>query len=223
MRPGRHAAEDGSFRRSAGMAVGRAALLLLVAVVLGVFLLNQIDDAPETTVDQTSDVTEPDDDNGATPTTAPTTSTTVRAAKDPATVKVLAVNGTTQSGIGARTKEVLQGAKYNALAPTDAAAKLKPVKTTVIYYQPGFDVDALAIAQLFQLTVANTKPMPQDMATQVVASRNVAASNIVVIAGEDIVPKLPAATTTTTAARSNTTTTRRATTTSSTTSTTARP
>jgi len=222
MRPGRHAAEDGSFRRSAGMAVGRAALLLLVAVVLGVFLLNQIDDAPETTVDQTTDVTEPDD-NGTTPTTAATTTTTIRAAKDPATVKVLAVNGTTQSGIGARTKEVLQGAKYNALAPTDAAAKLKPVKTTVIYYQPGFDVDALAIAQLFQLTVANTKPMPQDMATQVVASRNVATSNIVVMAGEDIVPKLPAPASTTTTAKSNTTTTRRATTTSSTTSTTAKP
>lgn len=213
MRPGRHAAEDGSFRRSAGMAVGRAALLLLVAVVLGIFLLNQIDDAGETTVGQTTDTTEPEDDMAGATTTSSTPPTTAPAAKDPQTVKVLPVNGTTASGVAARTKDVLQGARYNALAPTDAAAKLKPLKATVIYYQPGYDVDAVAIATLFQLPPATAKPMPADIAAQIKETRNVANSNVIVLAGEDILPRLPQSTTTTTAKSSNTTTTARQTTT----------
>ena len=201
MRPGRHAAEDGSFKRSAGMAVGRAALLLLVAVILGIFLLNQIDDdGTATTVGQSTETTEPPDD-AATATTAPTTPTTVRAAKPAASVKVLAVNGTNTGGVGARIKDVLIREKYNALAPTDAVSKLKPIKATVIYYQPGYDVDALAVATLFQLTVANTKAMPEGMAAQVRDSKQVANANVIIMAGDDIVPKLPAPSSTTTTAK----------------------
>ncbi len=46
LKPGRHAAEDGSFGRSAGMAAGRAAAVLVVAVVIGILLLNKVDDPP---------------------------------------------------------------------------------------------------------------------------------------------------------------------------------
>ena len=206
MRPGRHAAEDGSFRRSAGVAVGRAAVLLLVAVVLGIFLLNKVDDQGGTTVAQTSDTTVADDD-GATTTTVPPTTTTVRTAKDPATVKVLAVNGTTTTGIGARSKEVMLAAKYNTLTPTDA--KTKPVKATVFYYKPGFDVDAVAVAALFGMAPATTKPLPADAANLLKETRNLANADIVVMAGEDIIPKLPppASTTTTTAKPASSTTT----------------
>jgi LytR cell envelope-related transcriptional attenuator len=213
MRPGRHAAEDGSFRRSAGVAVGRAAVLLLVAVVLGIFLLNKVDDEGGTTVSQTSDVTEPVEDV-VTPTTLPAPSTTVRTAKDPATVKVLAVNGTTTTGIGARTKEVMLAAKYNTLTPTDA--KTKPAKTTTFYYKPGLDADAAAVAALFQMPPSQTKPLPADAANLVKETRNLANADIVVIAGEDIIPKLPPPSATTTTAKpagTTTTTARPATTT----------
>ena len=40
----RHAADDGSFGRSAGGAMLRGALLLAIAVILGVVLLNTFDD-----------------------------------------------------------------------------------------------------------------------------------------------------------------------------------
>ena len=43
MRPGRHAAADGSFERSAGTAAARGAFLLVVAVVLGIVLLQAAD------------------------------------------------------------------------------------------------------------------------------------------------------------------------------------
>lgn len=204
MRPGRHAAEDGSFRRSAGVAVGRAAVLLLVAVVLGIFLLNKVDDDGGTTVSQTSDVTEPDDSD-VTTTTVPPTTTTARTARDPATVKVLAVNGTTTTGIGSRTKEVMLAAKYNTLTPTDA--KTKPAKTTTFYYKPGFDADAAAIAALFQMGPAQTKPLPADAPNLVKETRNLANADIVVIAGEDIIPKLPPPSSTTTTAKPAATTT----------------
>src|SRR5688572_18585602 len=40
VRPGRYAAADGSFGRSAGSALGRGVLLLAVALVIGIVLLN---------------------------------------------------------------------------------------------------------------------------------------------------------------------------------------
>lgn len=208
MRPGRHAAEDGSFRRSAGVAVGRAAMLLLVAVVLGIFLLNKVDDNGATTVAQTDDPVLDEGDGDVTTTTVPATTTTVKTAKDPTTVKVLAVNGTTTTGIGARTKEVMLAAKYNTLTPTDA--KTKPAKTTTFYYKPGFDADAAAVAALFQMAPAQTKPLPADAANLLKETRNLANADVVVIAGEDIIPKLPppsSTTTTSTTAKPATTTT----------------
>jgi hypothetical protein len=224
VRPGRHAAEDGSFRRSAGVAAGRGAVLLLVAVVLGIFLLNKTDDGGTTTVSQEPDAAISDNGRSSnTSSTVPQTTTTTRPAHDPATVKVLAVNGTATSGIGARTKDVLLGARFNTLAPTDA--KTKPIKTTTIYYQAGFDVDAVAIGKLLGFPTPTTQPMPTNAADLVKDARNVPNANVLVIAGEDVIPKLPAATTTTTArAASNTTTTARsASSTSSTTSTTKKP
>ena len=47
MSPGRHAADDGSFGRSAGGAMLRGALLLAIAVILGVVLLNTFDDGKD--------------------------------------------------------------------------------------------------------------------------------------------------------------------------------
>lgn len=217
MRPGRHAAADGSFRRSAGVAAGRGAVLLLVAVVLGIFLINKIDDSDVSTVSQTG-TTKPDKRTSHTTTTLVTTTTT-RPAHDPATVKVLAVNGTATSGIGARTKDVLLAARYNTLAPTDT--KTKPVKATVIWYQPGFDVDAAAIARLLALPPTIAQPLPANVATQLKDAANLPNANVVVVAGEDLIPKLPAPSTTTTTAKGTTTTTAR--TSSSTTSTTKKP
>lgn len=173
-------------------------MLLLIAVVLGIFLLNKVDDGASTTVAQTED-TVVEDDPAVTTTTLPATTTSVKAARDPSTVKVLAVNGTSTSGLGARTKDVMLAAKYNTLQPTDA--KTKPVKTTTFYYKPGFDADAVAVAQLFGMAVAQTKPLPADAANLVRETRNLANADIVVLAGEDIIPKLPPPSSTTTTAK----------------------
>jgi len=204
VRPGRHAADDGSFRRSsgvtAGIAAGRGAVLLFVAVVLGIFLLNRTDSTKVTTVPQKNT---PTTAKHAAATTVPSvvTPTTV-AAHQPAQVKVLAANGTNLQGVAARAKDVLAQAGYNALAPIDA--KTKGVKATVVYYAPTYDRDAVAITALFGIPPTSIQPLPNPATTLVADTRG---ADVVVLVGEDIAGKLPAASTTTTAKPAGTTTT----------------
>jgi hypothetical protein len=196
------------------MAAGRGAGLLLVAVVLGVILLNKTDDTPTTTVTQTRSTETTRRSGGTTTSTIPTTTTI--AAHDPAAVKVLPVNGTATSGVGSRAKDVLLGARYNTLAPTDA--KNKPVTATVIYFAPGFQGDAAAIARLLAIPQPVIQPMPADRAAIVKDVNNVAAAHVIVVVGSDIAGTLPKSTTSSTTATtkkpaSSTTTTAKATTT----------
>lgn len=206
VRPGRHAADDGSFRRSAGMAAGRGALLLFVAVVIGIVVLNKTDDTSTTTVNQSATSTTQKKSTGS---TTPTTflTTTTLAAHDPASVKVLPVNGTDTSGVGTRAKDVLLAARYNALAPTDA--KNKPVAATVIYFAPGYQPDAAVLVTLLHVPgTPNLQPMPADRTTLVKDAHNVATAAIIVVVGNDIANALPktSTTTTSTTAKSSTTT-----------------
>jgi hypothetical protein len=188
------------------MAAGRGAMLLLVAVVLGIFLLNRTDDSAGTTVSQTPGTTQARK-TGVTTTTVASITTTTRPTHDPATVKVLAVNGTATPGVGARIKDVLLTAKFNTLSPTDA--KTKPVKATVVYYQPGYDVDAVAIARLFGFDVANTKPLPATAADMVKTGSQIANANVVVMGGDDVIAKLPAKAATSSTTGSTTSTTKK--------------
>jgi hypothetical protein len=198
------------------MAAGRGALLLFVAVVLGIFLLNKTDEPQATTVSQRTATT---NRTTSTTSTLPVVVPTSIAAHSPREVKVLAANGTNTAGVGARVKDVLLKAEYNALAPIDA--KTKPAKTSVVYFTPGYDRDAAAIATLFGLAPTIAQPMPTPATTLVADTRG---ANVILLAGEDLLPKLPATTTTTTAkAASTTTTAKAASTTTSTTSTTAKP
>ena len=115
MRPGRHAAADGSFERSAGTAAARGAFLLVVAVVLGIVLLQAADKGTSSRGLTTGT-------RATTPPTTVPTPTTV-ATRAPADVKVLAVNGTPTAGLVSRVSNKLRTAGYNVLAPTDASRK----------------------------------------------------------------------------------------------------
>jgi hypothetical protein len=207
------------------MAAGRGAVLLAVAVVIGIFVLNKADDPSSTTVSQTNTTKPSSKDKTSTTPSTSTTSSTI-AGHQPKDVKVLSVNGTATSGVGARAKDVLLGAGYNALTPTDA--KTKPVKVTVILFAPGYEPDARAIAALLQTPPTSVQPMPAKPGDLLKNAANVPNAHIIVIVGEDIAGKLPASTTTTTAKAATTTTAKSATTTTTakaatTTSTTKKP
>ncbi len=197
MRPGRHAADDGSFGRSAGMAAGRGALLLAVAVVLGVLLLNAADDTPSR-VGAGRD-NEDGDDRATTTTTQPVTTTV--AVRPPREVKVLAANATNVAGAAGRVSAGLRNVGYNVLAPTDA----KPADASAVYFTPTFEREGQAVAQALQLPPTAVKPLPNPPPVA-----DLRGANLLVVIGPDVASKATqGATTTTTSRRGRTTTTAR--------------
>ena len=146
MSRGAHAADDGSFARSAGTAAVRGALLILLAVALGIALLAATDDEPDDVV--TDDAAEVDTPPATTPEAGGGTSTTTPAPTTPQArpegeVRVLVANGSGVAGLATRYKDQLAGAGYNALAPVNTTSRPLP---SVVYFAPGFDADAAALA-----------------------------------------------------------------------------
>jgi hypothetical protein len=210
VRRGRHAAADGSFGRSAGSTALRGAALLAAAVALGVILLNSSDNGDPFSRPVVAGTTRTTT-TSTTPGSGGSTTTTV-ALRPPAQVKVLAANGTTTKGLAGRFKDKLSGAGYNALAPTDASKK--PVATSTVYFQTGYEAEARGIATLLQIPATAVKPLPTPPP---VASLQ--GANVVVVVGQDKVGTVGATSTTrrtTTTAAHTTTSGRPATSTTST-------
>lgn len=214
---GRHAADDGSFGRSAGMAAGRGAALLAVAVVLGIVLLNATDDGGGQVTAGPS-VTADTKGRGTT-STVPTSTTTTLPARPPAEVKVLTVNGTDVKGAAGKARDILRTGGYNVLAPVTGT----PGPATTVYYAPTFDREAGAVAQALALPPGGVQPLPTPPPIA-----DVRGTDVLVVVGPDLAARLITTTTTTKAAGATSTTraagptssTTRAQTSSSTTSTT---
>jgi hypothetical protein len=200
VRPGRYAATDGSFGRSAGAAVGRGVILLAVALVIGVILLNATDGAPPGSQVVASTKKKDDGVASTTTTTAPVVPTTApTAAHAPAEVKVIVANGSGATGVGRKATDLLRPAKYNVLAPTNAANTAE----SSVYFAPGYDKDAAAIATTLQLAPTSVKALPSP--PPITDSKG---ANVVVVLGGDAATKY--GTTTATTAKAATTTTAKA-------------
>ncbi|HEX7165942.1 MAG TPA: LytR C-terminal domain-containing protein [Acidimicrobiales bacterium] len=204
MKPGRYAAADGSFGRSAGAAMGRGVILLGIALLIGVVLLNATDDQPPGTdvAAGTSNGTTEEKADDRKPAATTTVPPTTLPAKAPAEVKVLVANGSGLKGAAKNANDKVKAAQYNALAPTDGPA----TKETVIYYTAGFEREAAAVAGVLEIPSTLAKPMPTP------APFDTKTANVVVLLGPDHGTRFSTATTvapTTTAAGSATTTTAR--------------
>ncbi len=200
LKPGRHAAGDGSFGRSAGMAVGRGAAVLVIAVVIGILLLNKVDDPPARRVvtgDTGSDTEE-------TTTTVAEPVPTTLAARPPAEVKVLSANGTKVNGAAGKARDALKALGYNVLSPIETK---RPVEASVIFFTPGFDREAQTVALGLKLPATSVQPLPGADALPVSDLRR---ANVVAVVGPELASQLRASGTTTTTARRTTTTARRA-------------
>jgi hypothetical protein len=185
--PGRHAADDGSFGRSAGNAMVRGALLLAIAVILGVVLLNTFDKGtdpfaqdlvaagkPTTT---TSEAKTPE----ATTTTTTSAATTLRAAAD---VKVLPLNGTGVNRFGAKVGDKLKTFGFNVLAADDATNK--PVATSAVYFAAGYEAEARDIASKLGLAPDAVKSGTPPAKTQALNL----GGNVTVVAGADLTSRI---------------------------------
>ena len=205
MRRGEHAADDGSFARSGMVHMGRGIVLLAVAFALGVGLLHSADRSG-VTIATGSPATEPKTTT-TTPQAAPPT-TAAAALRDPRTIKVLSANGTSTNGIGDKVRRKLEAANYNALAAVTATSK---TQTSAIFFSPGFDADARAVAAVLGIPATAVQAMPAKPPVPQLGD-----ANILVIAGTDILPSLSPTSGTTTTVRRTTATTARSSTSSTT-------
>lgn len=212
MTPGRYATQDGSFVRSAGSAGARGVALLAVALLIGVVLLNATDTEPPGARVSTSEGA-PDDEGGAatdgpkSTTTLPSATTTTLAAHQPKDVKVIVFNVSDVKGAAGKASDTVKPAGYNVLAPGNAPV----TATSVVYFTPGYDRDAAAIAAALAFPATAVKPWPSPPPIA-----DTKGANVVVLLAADQASRFaaaPAATTTTAKAAAGATTTVPATTT----------
>lgn len=173
----------------------RGAVLVVIAVVIGLFLLRNGLDTSEAVRSEG-----PSSDNGSTVTTSDeSTTTTAPPSRLPAEVPTIVLNDSGISGVAGRYSEALASAGYkltnpdgaNADAPGDAAV-------TVVYFVPGFEAEAEAVrvaigapATVVPVALPTTPPGP------------IASASVVVVIGTDLANVTP----TTVAATGDTTTT----------------
>jgi hypothetical protein len=195
-RPPRQPAGNGASNAGA-----RGALLLAVAVILGIVLLQQFD-TPDIPSGQVSATSIPDDDVTTTTgrvglTTVPQSATTVARARPKADVKVLVANGAGVRGLGAQTTTSLRTAGYtNAATPTDTTTT---VERTGIQFAEGYEAEARELAGVLSLPAT----VVTRLASPPVAAADIGDAKLIVILGTDVTNA------TTTSAPATTSTTRR--------------
>lgn len=200
MKPGNHAAGDGSFGRSAGGAAGRGVALLAVALLIGIVLLNATDAEPPgtrlTTGPSGGEDAAPGPDKGRTAAPTTTASTTTLPGRPPPEVKVIVANAAGVQGAAGRASDILKPAGYNVLAPTNTKGE------TAVYFVPGYEREAAAVATALGFPGASVKPLPTPPPIP-----DTKEANVVVIIGPDQGSRFSGAATTTTQPGASTTTT----------------
>lgn len=187
-----------------GNAGARGALLLAVAVILGIVLLQQFD-TPNVSTGQVSATSVPDTDETTTTrrvglTTVPQVTTTAARARPKAEVKVLVANGAGVPRLGATTTNALRDKGYtNTAAPTDTTTS--PIEKTAIHFAEGYEAEARELAGVLSLPVT----VVTRLASPPVAAADIGDAKLVVILGTDV----SSPTTTPPAGATTTTTTRR--------------
>jgi len=181
MKRGQHAADDGSFGKSAGGAMARGVALIVAAVLLGVVLLRATDGndldvaASDDTEDERGDDTRDDETDSSVD--LPTTDTTLAPPRDPAEVTVLVANGAGIGGLAGRIAETLNGANYVTAEPTNTRA---PANESIVFYTPGYEADAAAVAALLS-PAPRVEALPDPPPVE-----SIGTANVLVVAAADL-------------------------------------
>lgn len=170
----------------------RGVLLLVVALVLGIFVLNQTDPGSSSSgSDEVSGSTDTtlDETTGSTlvPTTLP------RPLRGAAEVKVLPANGSGVAGLGGRVAERLKAKGYtNTLAAVNTS---REIAASAVEHSPEFEPEARAVAEALGLPPTVVRPLD---APPVPETRG---ADVVVLIGPDLNTTAGAGATTTTTGR----------------------
>jgi hypothetical protein len=145
---------DRNLAASGGSAAFRGALLIAVAVIVGIALLASGLD------DNGSDVAVDGDEETTTTTngTSDTTATVPVGPRAPAEVKVVVLNGSGKTGVAKRSTDALIALGYSTLPAANAPQQ---VPTTLVYFVEGYETEALAVAQALSLAPAAAQPLPE--------------------------------------------------------------
>lgn len=143
------AGSGGGFAKSVAGSAARGAALIALAVIIGIVLLQVIDDGTSGPIGDGGNVNA----GNSTATTAPaggsgngsssTTSTTgATPAKQPAEVAVLVLNGSGRGGAATSQTNALKAEGYQTKTPADAPQR----QGNIVYFKPGFDRECTTVA-----------------------------------------------------------------------------
>lgn len=140
----------------------RGGILLVVAVGLGILILQAFDTGAVPFSDISSNTTAPRLDGPVV--TTPSATTTTKAPRPPSELVVLAANGTGTSGLAGRVTEFLRTNGYTSVAtPLDASRLLE---ASSVEFEAGYDAEAKILAQRLGLPatavrqVGDAAPVP---------------------------------------------------------------
>ncbi|MGH9265478.1 MAG: LytR C-terminal domain-containing protein [Acidimicrobiales bacterium] len=166
-----------------GNAGARGALLLAVAVILGIVLLQQFDSDIDTGGQVATDASQTDDETSTTGavglTTVPAAPSTTVAARPKSEVRVLVANGAGVRGLGAATTTVLRNLGYATLTPTDATTG---VDKTAVHFAEGYATEAREVAGALSLPATAAIPV----ASPPVAAADLGDAKVIVVLGTDV-------------------------------------
>ncbi|MEA3020878.1 MAG: LytR cell envelope-related transcriptional attenuator [Actinomycetota bacterium] len=160
--------------------MARGVALIVVAVLLGVILLRatsssepftNVNSKPAAGAHGVTGTTQATGRGGTTPTTAP------QAARNPATVTVLVANGANVNGLASKIADKLKAANYVTAQPGNTKA---PADVSVVYYAPGYEADARAVAALLR-PVPKVAPLADPPPVD-----DMKGANILVVAAADL-------------------------------------
>jgi hypothetical protein len=177
----------------------RGVALVVVAVLLGLVLLRNGLDTSEVVTSSNGDDTSTDGGDDGGDSDAGEETTTTLAARAPAEVTVVVLNGTSVSGAAGKYATAIGSAGYQMLDPGDAATK---IPATQVFFTPGFEREAAAVALA---AGAPATVIPAALPTP--PPGEVGAANVVLVIGADLASLTPTTVTTVAEAGDTTTTT----------------
>jgi|GEM_PF-3441467 len=176
----------------------RGAALVVVAVLIGLFLLRNGLDTSEAITSNTGDGEQATDstDPGASDEGTDGTTTTTVATRAPGEVPTIVLNDSGIAGAAGIYSDALTAAGYKLTNPDGANADADgDAAGTLIYFAPGFEVEAAAVAAAIG---APATVVPAALPT--VPPGTIASASVVVVIGTDLASVTPGPATTTTAA-----------------------
>jgi len=147
----------GNRNAPSGTTATRGVVLVLFALIVGILLIVKGGGGAEV-------VSNPNDAIDVTTTSRRGSSTTVKdtttnTVTPPGQLKIIVANGSGERGLAAKTKDQLAFVGYTGATATDTT-KGSSVTTSVVYFAPGLEADAVVVASVIGMPAARVAAMP---------------------------------------------------------------